>query len=94
MLKLRVIDFRKFNDNNEGNNMKQKNGVYRKIVNLIDKHPSNPPFFAIVIIPLLLQFLLWCTTYFHVFTASTIDGWLGFWGSYLGSIAAISGVYC
>ncbi|EEI19418.1 hypothetical protein G8J22_02245 [Lentilactobacillus hilgardii] len=44
MFKLRVIDFRKFNGNNEGNNMKQKNGVYRKIVNLIDKHPYNPFF--------------------------------------------------
>lgn len=44
-----------------------------------------------IIPPFLLQWLM--TSIFGQTSGGTDDGWLGFWGGYLGSVIAIGGVY-
>lgn len=74
--------------------MKQgNNNIRKKIINLVDKHPYKAFFGVILLIPLVVQFFLWVTSALNIFVTASNDGWLGFWGSYLGSIVAIGGVY-
>ena len=47
--------------------------------------------FALIIVPGLVQLLM--TKVFTTTNGGSNDGWLGFWGGYLGSIIAIVGVY-
>ncbi|KWU38093.1 hypothetical protein AV935_03735 [Levilactobacillus brevis] len=45
----------------------------------------------LLLTPLIMAFLMQTT--FRSFGGGTDDGWLGFWGGYLGSIIAIMGIY-
>lgn len=69
------------------------NSIREKKINLIDKHPYKSFFGVILLIPLVVQLFLWVTSALNIFVTASNDGWLGFWGSYLGSIVAIGGVY-
>lgn len=73
--------------------MKQKNSVRPKIGSLVHKHPYVTFLVSILIIPLIVQFFLWLTTVWNIFTSSSNDGWLGFWGSYLGATISVLGIY-
>lgn len=72
----------------------------RKLIKKLSKYSKHHPFrmmlwlgvLTIVIIPFGLQLVMWLLS-FGIFNIGTNDGWLGFWGGYLGSIIAIGGVY-
>ncbi|KZU26966.1 prophage Lp1 protein 35 [Lactiplantibacillus plantarum] len=72
----------------------------RSIKKTIEKYARKHPLrmilwlglLIIVIVPLGLQLVMWLLS-FGMFNIGTDDGWLGFWGGYLGALIAIGGVY-
>lgn len=62
----------------------------------VNDHPFRSVFILIVatliIIPFIVLILLKVLS-FGIFETGTNDGWIGFWGGYLGAIVAIGGVY-
>ncbi|ARO07125.1 prophage P1 protein 35 [Lactiplantibacillus plantarum] len=64
-----------------------------EIIKHIKKHSLISSVLIIfVIVPFGLQIMMWVLST-GVFDVGTDDGWLGFWGGYLGSIIAVIGVY-
>lgn len=68
-----------------------KNQVKAKVINYMRKHSLLVILIVLAFIPVIIG-LLMNTSCFDDISGSN-DGWLGFWGGYLGSIAAILGVY-
>lgn len=70
---------------------KEKAKVKAKIISYMGKYSLLIILIVLAFIPIMVG-LLMNTSFFDGISGSN-DGWLGFWGGYLGSIAAILGVY-
>ncbi|MGX6400798.1 hypothetical protein ACWM0Y_07540 [Lactiplantibacillus plantarum] len=76
--------------------IKSVRGLIERLSKCSTQHPLRTLVSLIVLVIVIIPFglqLVMAGLSFGIFKIGTNDGWLGFWGGYLGSIIAIGGVY-